>query len=356
MRHTRIALIAAALAALTSGVVSSGLTSAASRTGVIHQFNLPPPHGPWNITVGPDGNMWFTIVTFCCDTPNFDIGMLTPSGQFTGFHVPTPPVSAGGIVAGPDGRLWFFEEGGASGIVAAMDTSGNVTEYPVPPVQLPDGSTAPVSPNALTLGPDGALWFTANVESCCVQTGPAIGRVDVGGGFSEFLLPSSRSSAGAIITGPDGALWFTDPGTSNIDRITTAGSLSSFPVPNASGFSEVAFLAKGPDGNIWFTDAGLNTINRMTTSGKVTVFPMRSQNPIPVEITAGPDGAMWFLEGNINAAGLGRITMQGKITEFFPPNPDDSGGGGISPGPPSMPHTVWFTQDRSNDIDFITTK
>lgn len=356
MRHTRFALIAAVVAVLLSVTVSSGFASTPPKTGVITQFNLPPPHGPFNITVGPDGNMWFTIVTPCCETPNFDIGMLTPSGQFTGFHVPTPP-SSGNIVTGPDGRLWFFDGAGAN--VAAMDTLGNVTEYPVPPVQLTSGP-ANVSPNALTLGPDGALWFTAFVESpCCGEPTTAVGRVDTGGGFTEFVLPSLASELGAITTGPDGALWFTDnsfSGAGNIGRLTTAGAFTSFPTPEKNGFTEPAGLAVGPDHNLWFPDAELNTINRMTTSGKVTAFPLKSGNPGPAGIIAGPDGAMWFSESNINAPGLGRITMQGKITEIAPPNPDDSGGVGLSTGPPSMPHTVWFTQQRSNDIDFITTK
>ena len=126
-------------------------------------------------------------------------------------------------------------------------------------------------------------------------------------------------------------------------------------MPEQNGCTEVFFLAKGPDGNIWFTDVELNTINRLTPAGKVTAFPLKSANPIPDAITAGPDGAMWFTEASSSAPGLGRITTKGAITEYT--TPSSTGGlGWITPGPPSMPHTVWFTQQSPNNVDYITTK
>ena len=353
MRHTRIALMAGLLTLVTAAV-GTGVASAASRVGRITQINLPAPHGPYGITVGPDGNLWFTIITECCDAPKYDIGMLTPSGHFTGFNVTTPNSGPTSIVNGPDGNLWFDEF--FVGKIGTMTTAGVVTEYPLPPLML-SGTPASVSSQYMTVGPDGALWFTghAYASSCCQAVG-VIGRMDVGGNVTYLTLPSSLANPEGIVTGSDGALWFADPGTQSIGRMTTAGAFTSFPVPQQNGFTEVFFLAKGPDGNIWFTDVELNTINRLTPAGKVTVFPLKSGNPIPEAITAGPDGAMWFTEANNNVApGLGRITTKGSITEFT--TPSSTGGlGWITPGPPSLPHTVWFTQQDRNDVDYITTK
>lgn len=351
MRHTRIALIAALLTLVTAAV-GTGVASAAPRVGRITQINLPPPRGPAGITVGPDGNLWFTILPSCCDTPKYEIGMLTPSGQFTGFTVPSPHPEPTAILSGPDGNLWFDEFD--AGKIGTITTAGVVTEYPLPQIMV-SGAPANVNSQSMIFGPDGALWFTgiAYASSCCGSVG-VIGRMDLGGNVTYLTLPSPRANPEGIVTGSDGALWFADPGTQSIGRMTSAGAFTSFPVPQQNGFTEVFALASGPDGNIWFTDAELNTINRLTPAGKVTVFPLKSANPIPEEITAGPDGAMWFTEGNTFAPGLGRITMKGAITEYTAPS--NGGSEGITPGPPSMPHTVWFTQQQANNVDFITTK
>lgn len=361
MRHTRIALIAVVLAACTA-TVSSGLASAATKVGHITQINLPPPKGPLSIIVGPDGNLWFTIEPLCCDTPKFQFGMLTPKGQFTGFNLPTGDTLGGQIIVGPDGNLWMNTSSAQNpSQFSVVTTQGtDIADYPIPPVQQASGPT-PVNVGGMTVGPDGAIWFTGDAESNGVNV-PLIGRSDVFGGMTEIDLPSPKSSPGSITAGPDGALWFQDNasgnnGTNSIDRMTTAGAFNSFPTPHPAGtVSELAGLAFGPDGNLWIADATLNTINRMTTTGKATVFSLTSGNPGPADIIAGPDSAMWFVEANSFAAGLGRITMQGKITEFTTPAPSGGLEGGPTSGPPSMPHTVWFTQTEANNIDFITTK
>ena len=70
---------------------------------------------------------------------------------FTEYPIPTAPNSPQGITTGPDGALWFTEYYGKIGRIT---TAGVVTEYPVP--------TAGSQPNGIASGPDGALWFTEN--------------------------------------------------------------------------------------------------------------------------------------------------------------------------------------------------
>ena len=68
---------------------------------------------PNGITVGPDGNLWFT------DSGLGMIGRITPSGQVTEFKVPYQFSRPAYIVTGPDGNLWFTDPGsGAIGRVA----------------------------------------------------------------------------------------------------------------------------------------------------------------------------------------------------------------------------------------------
>lgn len=112
---------------------------------------------PYRLTIGPDGNLWFTEYSG-------GIARLTkPTGtspscagfSFTEFATPSSLSHPVEIITGPHcatkedtAGLWFTE---TRGNLACADINGNITEYPL-------GSG--ISPLGLALGADGALWFT----------------------------------------------------------------------------------------------------------------------------------------------------------------------------------------------------
>ncbi len=139
---------------------------------------------PGRIVAGPDGNLWFTEQGAVGANGAFKpthpapgkIGRITPTGRITEFTTPTPFSNPAGITIGPDGNLWFTEysyevrdmpgvqHGGNK--IGRITTSGSITEFPVPtPVARADGITA---------GPDGAVYFT---ESPGNNAFGGIGRV-----------------------------------------------------------------------------------------------------------------------------------------------------------------------------------
>jgi hypothetical protein len=69
------------------------------------------------------------------------------------------------------------------------------------------------------------------------------------------------SNPDAITAGPDGALWFTDAGNNSIGRITTGGVVTNY---TGTGISNPDGITDGPDGALWFTNAGNNSIGRIT--------------------------------------------------------------------------------------------
>jgi virginiamycin B lyase len=62
---------------------------------------------PPGITVGPDGNLWFT--EFNDNGFGDKIGRITPSGIMTEFALSTVSAGPYQISSGPDGRVWFTE-------------------------------------------------------------------------------------------------------------------------------------------------------------------------------------------------------------------------------------------------------
>lgn len=120
------------------------------------------------------------------------------------------------------------------------------------------------------VGPDGNLWFTNHgiYSPPPYQTvWGSIGRITPAGVVSNFADPNISSPQG-ITAGPDGNLWFTtsvadSPGYGSIGRITPAGVVFKFTGP---GISLPYGIAAGPDGGIWFTDNSNNSIGRITAA------------------------------------------------------------------------------------------
>ena len=337
------AIAAALLLTLAAALIFSSLRGAATLPAGPRIIEYPPLSeasglaGLAGLTTGPDGNIWFT------DLFAAQVGRITPSGAITRFNLPDRGELPEGITTGPDGALWFAEYRGSSSIAAGnvcfdsrigrMTTSGDVRYFTIP---------ANACPDVITLGPDGALWFTAGVSN-------QIGRIMPSGAMTIYALPHAGSHPEGITTGPDGALWFAERGANQIGRITTGGAITEYPIAGASGlFSVIA----GPDGALWFTETG--AIGRITTSGVISRFPLLSAYIAPSSIASGPDGALWFTEYSetkpvsCDGSHIGRITTAGRISEY--PVTPNSCPSAIVRGPGG---TLWFIEAERNALGEI---
>ena len=302
-------------------------------------FAIPTVNsGPLDITIGPDGRVWFT------EAAGNKIGRLNPAdGTVTELPLPAATARPSGITTGPDGALWFTEAG--VNRIGRMTTDGAVKEYAVPtttgnPLGL-GGDSAGLA--ALTTGPDGALWFTESLAD-------KVGRITTSGEVTEYELPDRSSihgNPGGIATGNDGALWFTEQLGNRIDRLDPAtGRITSYPVPSAAGpVGLVALAGGGANGSLWFGQAG--KIGRIATgSGAVTMFDAAAANtPGGEGVAVSPlDKAVWFTESR--AGKLGRMTPRGDLTEIPVPRAD----AGLTRIAVDATGRVWFTEASANRI------
>jgi streptogramin lyase len=115
--------------------------------------------------------------------------------------------------------------------------------------------------------------------------------------FTAGKTPGFRRTAFAydITLGPDGAMWFTDGGTPAIGRITSSGVVTEFTKGLAAGAKPYSIIP-GPDGNLWFSDVS-GAIGRVTTSGKIDEFSINGLSKVasPDGIVVGSDGAIWSI-------------------------------------------------------------
>jgi len=186
---------------------------------------------PQGITAGADGNLWFT------ENRANRIGRETPAGALTEFPLPADVTSPGPIAAGPDGNLWVgasqsLGDSQQEAVIVRITPGGAETVFALPMATFNSVSD-------ITVGPDGALWFAGNSGK--------VGRITTAGVVSEVDLPdvpppstappgtaASPVTPEAITTGPDGNLWFTTD-VGQVDRMSTSGAVAGFPVDGLSG-------------------------------------------------------------------------------------------------------------------------
>src|SRR5262249_54056797 len=141
-------------------------------------------------------------------------------------------------------------------------------------------------PEVLTLGPDGAIWFTKT-------TSDGVGRITLSGALSEFHLQQFNRPR-ALISGPDGNLWIT-ANDEQMGRLSPSGQFKriGFTLANATTYG----IASGSNDTLWFTEPLANRIGSITLSTSAIIhFPIPTVNSSPFGITLGPDRALWFTE------------------------------------------------------------
>src|SRR5450432_1501027 len=300
--HSKFSLGLAVLA------LSAGIAAAQAPQ---HSFPIRRGTQPFAITMGADGNFWFTL------SNSNEVARITSHGKISYFVTPSLSEPAF-ITLGADGNIWFAE--GSAGSIASVTPAGVVTEHQFSFFGVSVGITA---------GSEGNIWFTD-------QTDSAVWRYDLSRGiFTEFLLPTSNSFPGDITTGADGNMWFTEQAAGKFGRITPSGVITEF-----TGVDSPSSIAAGPDGNIWISSAFINQIARVTPAIDITIFPTPST---PTVIRPGNRNNLLFTE--VSANKIASITTDGVVTQS--PIVPGSAPLGITAG---VGRAVWFLGDGSNSV------
>lgn len=307
--------------------------------GQVHAFPpLPHPHSaPTTIAIASDGRIWFT------ESAGNRIGRMNSDGShLVEFGLPHPASSPRIIARGGDGNMWFSEHTGNR--MGRIRPNGRIAEFEIP--------TPASQPRAIALGADGNIWFGMFAAG-------KIGRITPAGVITEFSIPTPNSGPRALAAGPDGDIWFSEYRTDKIGRITPQGQVTEFNLPRPN--SGPGDITAGADGAMWFVElsGGMDgqftngkRVGRITMDGAITEFAMPEQGPSPINIAVGPDRNIWYTRGGK----LGRVTPRGEITEF------SAGDGalavGLSAGSDRQPPTrlinrLWFTDARQNHISYL---
>ena len=163
-------------------------------------------------------------------------------------------------------------------------------------------------PNDIAVASDGSLWFSQGWPQP-----PRIVRMTTAGSITGFPL-SNTLPAGiqGLTVGPDGNIWFTEITFAGlrVARLTPGGNLTEFPVSGIGG------ITPGPDGNLWLAEEDSNRIGKISIEGALTEFSLPITDSRPTAITKGPDGNLWFIEQG--ATKVGRMTVHGELLAEYP--------------------------------------
>ena len=265
-----------------------------------HLFSGPAEDYHHQMTVGPDGNVWFR------DSLSKKIGFITPTGSVTEYSLPQGHAVASGIAAGPDGNIWYTE--GRNNSVGRVTMAGAVTVYKLPYNR---------EPIDITGGADGNLWFTVKKPS----SGPWwIGKITPTGTATFYPVPGLTANLNDITMGPDGNVWFADGGSRTIGRVTPSGAITEFNVPN--GITPNGIVRAADNALYTAAKGSVGTFVRITPSGSISVIvDPGNANQFDV-IAEGPKHCIWGSRACANGVGecldLFNVTHHGFHEHRFP--------------------------------------
>jgi streptogramin lyase len=208
---------------------------------------------------------------------------------------------------------------------AGAGAAPSITEYPIAGSANPDQISA-----GLPSDPSPSVWITDPYSGPSPPSAGQVNRVDVAtGAVSGTFAPAAGATVPQFITrGPDGKMWTADfDGT-----MMRAGSDGTFAKVGPNGYAHNG-LAVGPDGNVWFVSVtgGANTgqvgfIDPTTLAA--SDFDIPTANSHPEEITPGPPSdpnSMWFTEQSTDRIGrvdtvTHQVTGYGGLTAGARPN------------------------------------
>ena len=206
------------------------------------------------------------------------------------------------VVSGPAGKVWFCDHHNRS--IGAISHEGVKTYFPGFPTHRPD--------TGLTVGPDGNIWYGADV---------GVVKMTTAGASTFYRLPDSEYIA-AMIAGPDGDIWVAGTGGPNeyhLSKMSMSGHVTVY--PPQPGETETRSLAVGSDGNVWYVDAGGVSgaiVGRVTPSGDFREW--RIPGVALFSLTAAKDGSLYASEAYLGAGVLLRITPPGTFTSIDGPS------------------------------------
>ncbi|MBV8928283.1 MAG: hypothetical protein JO152_04060 [Mycobacteriaceae bacterium] len=264
-------------------------------------------HSVWPVvmTIGGDGNVWFT------DGNGAVVHRHNADGTFSAFPISgtsNGSINSNTLVTGGDGTVWISYDRS----IARLSTAGVVTAFPLPRPTFPYGVSA------MTRDADGGIAFLSGDGQ--------VGHAALDGTITRLgSVGSSSFGLGNFMLGPDKRLWLADTSNFNAPTLVAFGNgvATRYPVP-----AQPNNLLAGPDGNLWAPFSSGGRFVKYDTSGNVVSNVAMPAFPAGVFTAAtsanaivDAKGTIYFSDGSAvigtgSTGAIGRIDTAGNIAEY----------------------------------------
>ncbi len=217
------------------------------------------------------------------------------AAAITEVALPTAAADPQSITVGPDGALWFTEYRGNR--IGRISTAA---PHIVTEIELPQPAHFP---SRITSGQDGRLWFTELKPRAIASLDPNNPAV------IDEIDHDPNDWPSAILGLPDGSIWYADELRPQLTRIDGSNHDSITTIPISTRASR---LILGPSGDLWY--AGVNLLGRVATTPPYAESDVRlTARNGSTALAAASDGTMWATGFSFGNSGLTRLSGSGFI-------------------------------------------
>lgn len=249
-----------------------------------------------NMTMGPDGEIWFTVTRWIEGEkePNI-LGRFSPAdGYFTKYVVPHHAIPEE-LLVDANGTIWFIASN-KNYLYRVDPKTFALKGYPIP--------TADGNPKSLAADQKGHIWFT---EATANKIGKFIPEQEA---FREYDLLTQFANPGKISIDKQGRVWFVEVTANRLGMFSPEQNRFDEAIIPTPGSSPVT-LVNDDNGNIWFLEYKGNKVgvfNPETALFHEYDIPNFGSLPSDMAIDR-KRSLLWFSQSSTDAKRLGMISI-----------------------------------------------
>jgi len=280
-------------------------------------YSLPSSWGGMgfsNMTMGPDGEIWFTVTRWIEGEkePNI-LGQFSPAdGYFTKYVLPHHTIPEE-LIVDANGTIWFIASN-KNNLYRIDPKTLAIKGYSIP--------TADGNPKSLAADQKGHIWFT---ESTANKLGEFMPEQET---FREYDLLTQFANPGKISIDKQGRVWFVEVTANRLGMFSPEQNRFDEAIIPTPGSSPVT-LVNDDNGNVWFLEYKGNKVgvfNPETAMFHEYDIPTFGSLPSDMVIDR-KRSLLWFTQSSTDAKQLGMLSINevlaesNKQDEAPPPSP-----------------------------------
>ena len=269
-------------------------------------YSLPASWGKMgfsNITLSPDGEIWFTVTRWVegAEEPNI-LGRFTPAdGYFTKYVLPHHAIPEE-LMVDAQGTIWFFASN-KNNLYRVDPKTFALKGYPLP--------TADGSPKSLAADQKGHIWFVESNTNKIGKFDPALEL------FHEYDVLTQFANLGKLSIDQHGKIWFVEVTANRIGMFSPEHKRFDEAIIPTPSSTPVA-LVNDDNGNVWFLEYKANKVG-VFNSEKATFheYDIPNYGSLPANMAIDRKRSLiWFTQSATDAKRLGMISINEVLAEI----------------------------------------